>query len=209
MGDWLLNLPIPWMAVVIFAGIYVVAAAIYLIVIGSPLVIEPAPSKRFRRECCRHFASSSACWLGLSPFKSGMISIGPKPQSPARRARFGGSNKSLSRGAVCSSMAQAGLVYPRRLHCEVSSNAGGDGLEAPDSVIEAARPYVCYWHIADSFRRRTACLLSGVKRTLFPKLNKSANDPKRTSAGTQKFRKPSSSASAVGRRWTEAGPRTY
>jgi Protein of unknown function (DUF4239) len=34
VGDWLLNLPIPWMAVVIFAGIYVVTAAIYLIVIG-------------------------------------------------------------------------------------------------------------------------------------------------------------------------------
>jgi hypothetical protein len=34
MGDWLLNLPIPWMAVVIFAAIYLVASAIYLIVIG-------------------------------------------------------------------------------------------------------------------------------------------------------------------------------
>ena len=33
MGDWLLNLPIPWMALVIFAAIYFVAAVIYLIVI--------------------------------------------------------------------------------------------------------------------------------------------------------------------------------
>jgi hypothetical protein len=40
---------------------------------------------------------------------------------------------------------------------------------------------VCFWHIADSFRRRTACLLSGVKRTFFPQPNMSANDPKRTS----------------------------
>jgi len=34
VGDWLLNLPIPLMAVVIFAAIYLVTAAIYLIVIG-------------------------------------------------------------------------------------------------------------------------------------------------------------------------------
>jgi len=33
MGDWLLNLPIPWMAVVIFSAIYLLAAAIYLTVI--------------------------------------------------------------------------------------------------------------------------------------------------------------------------------
>jgi hypothetical protein len=33
MGDWLLNLPIPWMALVIFAAIYFVAAVIYLVVI--------------------------------------------------------------------------------------------------------------------------------------------------------------------------------
>jgi len=34
MGDWLLNLPIPWMALVIFAATYLVTAVIYLIVIG-------------------------------------------------------------------------------------------------------------------------------------------------------------------------------
>src|SRR6516165_4617209 len=33
MGDWLLNLPIPWMALVIFAAVYLVTAAIYLTVI--------------------------------------------------------------------------------------------------------------------------------------------------------------------------------
>src|SRR5262249_31057795 len=36
---------------------------------------------------------------------------------------------------------------------------------------------VRFWHIADSFRHRTACLLSGAKRTLFPQPNMSANDP--------------------------------
>jgi len=32
MGDWLLNLPIPWMAVVIFAGTYLIAACVYFVV---------------------------------------------------------------------------------------------------------------------------------------------------------------------------------
>jgi hypothetical protein len=45
-------------------------------------------------------------------------------------------------------MAKAGLVYRGRLHGGVSGDAGGDGLESPDSVIKAAT-YVCYWHLAD------------------------------------------------------------
>jgi hypothetical protein len=32
MGGWLLNLPIPWMAVVIFAATYLIAACVYLLV---------------------------------------------------------------------------------------------------------------------------------------------------------------------------------
>ena len=34
MGDWLLNLPIPWMVLVIFAATYLAAACVYLAVIG-------------------------------------------------------------------------------------------------------------------------------------------------------------------------------
>src|SRR6185295_1005879 len=33
MGDWLLNLPLLWMAVVIFAATYLIAACIYLLVV--------------------------------------------------------------------------------------------------------------------------------------------------------------------------------
>src|SRR5262245_47986493 len=33
MGDWLLNLPMPWMAVVIFAATYFIAACVYLVVV--------------------------------------------------------------------------------------------------------------------------------------------------------------------------------
>jgi len=32
MGDWLLNLPVMWMALVIFAGTYAIAAIVYLVV---------------------------------------------------------------------------------------------------------------------------------------------------------------------------------
>jgi hypothetical protein len=34
VGDWLLNLPVPWMAVVIFAATYLFAAGIYQVVIS-------------------------------------------------------------------------------------------------------------------------------------------------------------------------------
>ena len=33
MGDWILNLPIPWMTLVIFAAAYFVAACVYLVVV--------------------------------------------------------------------------------------------------------------------------------------------------------------------------------
>ena len=33
MGEWLLNLPIPWMTFIIFAATYLVAACVYLVVV--------------------------------------------------------------------------------------------------------------------------------------------------------------------------------
>src|SRR6187397_342593 len=33
MGDWLLNLSLPWMALAVFAATYVVAACVYLVVV--------------------------------------------------------------------------------------------------------------------------------------------------------------------------------
>ena len=32
MGDWLLNLPVPWMALVVFVATYLIAGSIYLVV---------------------------------------------------------------------------------------------------------------------------------------------------------------------------------
>lgn len=34
MGDWLLNLPVPWLAVVVFVATYLIAGSVYLLVIG-------------------------------------------------------------------------------------------------------------------------------------------------------------------------------
>jgi hypothetical protein len=58
-------------------------------------------------------------------------------------------------------MAMAGLVYRGRLHGGVSGDASGDGLEATDSVIKAARPYVRYWHKADMLNAMTNVRFEG------------------------------------------------
>jgi hypothetical protein len=34
MNDWLHNLPLPWMALVVFGAVYLVTAVIYAVVIG-------------------------------------------------------------------------------------------------------------------------------------------------------------------------------
>jgi hypothetical protein len=34
MGDWLLNLPLPAMTLLVFVAVFLVAAAVYLVVIG-------------------------------------------------------------------------------------------------------------------------------------------------------------------------------
>ena len=46
MGDWLLNLPIPWMAVVIFAATYFIAACVYLLVVR--LAVDGRRARAFK-----------------------------------------------------------------------------------------------------------------------------------------------------------------
>jgi hypothetical protein len=46
MGEWLLNLPIPWMAVVIFAATYFIAAFVYLIVVR--LAVDGRRARAFK-----------------------------------------------------------------------------------------------------------------------------------------------------------------
>jgi Protein of unknown function (DUF4239) len=46
MGDWLLNLSIPWMAFVVFAATYVVAACVYLVVVR--LAVDDRRARAFK-----------------------------------------------------------------------------------------------------------------------------------------------------------------
>src|SRR5215831_8591210 len=46
MGDWLLNLPIPWMAVVISAATYLIAAFVYLLVVR--LAVDDRRARAFK-----------------------------------------------------------------------------------------------------------------------------------------------------------------
>jgi hypothetical protein len=46
MGDWLLNLPIPWMAFIIFAATYLIAACVYLTVVR--LAVDGRRARAFK-----------------------------------------------------------------------------------------------------------------------------------------------------------------
>ena len=65
MSDWLYNLPITWMAVVIFTAIYCVAAAVYWIVTELAVDERARALRRSRRECYRHSASYSGLLVGF------------------------------------------------------------------------------------------------------------------------------------------------
>ena len=89
MGDWLFALPLLWMTLVIFAAAYLVAAGVYLVVVGLAVNGRAVCSRRFRRKCYHHLASSLACLSVLSPSRPGMTSIRPRlrsTQRPAHRA---------------------------------------------------------------------------------------------------------------------------
>jgi positive regulator of sigma E activity len=46
MGDWFLNLPIPWMAFIVFAATFVVAACVYLVVVR--LAVDDRRARAFK-----------------------------------------------------------------------------------------------------------------------------------------------------------------
>jgi hypothetical protein len=88
MGDWLLNLPIPWMAIVVFAAVYLFTAAIYLIVSALAVGDRARAFKAVSPGMLPPLGIIFGCWSALSPFRSGTTLIGPRPQSSARPARF-------------------------------------------------------------------------------------------------------------------------
>src|SRR5215204_3445533 len=89
MGDWILNLPVLWMAVVVLAAIYVVTAGIYLLV--TALAVQErarAFPRRFHRACgpaLRHIRAAG--WIsgsaGLERCRSGAWGPEPRSECPA------------------------------------------------------------------------------------------------------------------------------
>ena len=62
MSDWLYNLPIWWMALVIFTAIYCVSAAVYWIVTELAVDERARAFKALSPGIYRHSASYSASW---------------------------------------------------------------------------------------------------------------------------------------------------
>jgi hypothetical protein len=88
MGDWLLNLPIPWMAVVIFAAIYLVTAAIYLIVIVLAVGDRARAFKALSPGMLPPLGIIFGLMVGFVAVQVWNDLIGLRPQSLARQARF-------------------------------------------------------------------------------------------------------------------------
>jgi len=90
MGDWLLNLPVPWMAVIVFAGTYLFAAGIYWVVTSlavndraralkevSPLQ-SPIYGRNFRRTGTQSFTTPCRSRLRKSDRRPGHVRFVPK-----------------------------------------------------------------------------------------------------------------------------------
>src|SRR6188474_2368919 len=87
MGAWLFNLPILWLAAVIFAATYLVAAGVYLVVVGLAVNGVARVFKAFSPgNANTRLASSWACLSVLSPCRLGMTSIRPRLRLPQRPA---------------------------------------------------------------------------------------------------------------------------
>jgi hypothetical protein len=90
MGDWLLSLPIPWMAIVVFAATYLAAACVYLTVIGLAVDGRARAFKGSRLACCHRSGSSLVSLSVSSPCKSGTTSIRLSSLSLAGALLFAG-----------------------------------------------------------------------------------------------------------------------
>jgi hypothetical protein len=76
MSDWFLNLPIPWMALIIFAATYLIAACVYLVVVRLAVGDRARAFKAFSpgmlRRTLQHSVTEAAQvffrvrWLGLA-----------------------------------------------------------------------------------------------------------------------------------------------
>jgi hypothetical protein len=89
MGDWLLNLPIPWMALFIFAATYFIASCVYLAVVRLAVDDRRARAfKAFSPGMLPVLGTIFALLVASSPYRFGMTSIRPSLRSPQRPAHY-------------------------------------------------------------------------------------------------------------------------
>ena len=62
IADWLLNLPVVLMAIVVFAGAYLVAWIVYFAVMRLAVNDRAKAFKGYRPACCRRSASILVLW---------------------------------------------------------------------------------------------------------------------------------------------------
>ena len=87
VNDWLHNLPVIWIAVVVFGVTYLIAAAIYAVVMVLATASGHAHSRPSRPVSCPRWVYSSAFSSRSLQSRSGTITIGPTRRSIARLAR--------------------------------------------------------------------------------------------------------------------------
>jgi ABC-type uncharacterized transport system permease subunit len=75
MSDWLLNLPVLWIAVVVFAATYLLTAIVYLVVTSLAVDDRASAFKAVSPGMLPPLAFFSLCLLASSRWKSGTISI--------------------------------------------------------------------------------------------------------------------------------------
>ena len=88
VGDWLLNRPVPWMAVVVFAATYLIAAGVYWVVISLAVNDRARALKAFSPGMLPTLGILFALLVGFIAVEVWTISIKQGPPLPPRPARF-------------------------------------------------------------------------------------------------------------------------
>jgi hypothetical protein len=70
MGDWLLALPLLWMTLVIFAAAYLVAAGVYLVVVGLAVTGRTRVFRAFSPEMLSPLGVIFALLVGFVAFQA-------------------------------------------------------------------------------------------------------------------------------------------
>jgi hypothetical protein len=84
MSDWLHNLPVAWMALVVFGATYLVAAAIYAVVMGLAVGERARSFKAFSPGMLPPLGILFGLFVAFTAARSGPTTNGPIRRSTAR-----------------------------------------------------------------------------------------------------------------------------